>query len=882
MTLDAGRKLGPYEIVEPIGKGGMGEVYRARDTKLDRDVAIKVLPEEFAQDKERLARFEREAKLLASLNHVSIGAIYGFEEFEDSRFLVLELIEGDTLADRLQRGPVPVEHAIELAVQIADALDAAHRSGVIHRDLKPANIKLTPDGSVKVLDFGLAKAFTTSADADASNSPTLSRVGTQAGVIMGTAAYMSPEQTRGRDVDKRTDIWAFGCVLYEMLSGRKVFPGSNVTDILAAVIRAEPDWSLLPVNLHPRIRESLERCLEKEADNRWHDVADVRVDLKKAVATGPTVQQHGGIDKGFAGRSSLRHFVPGVVLGVMLTALGAGLIGYFEKPATKPEVVRFTHVLDDVGFARFGESQGIALSPDGSRLAYLDLDIRQVRLRSMDDFAAPPVRGTEGAAGTLFFSPDGQWIGFRHVDGLLKKVEVSGGTAVTLANMEEPATASWGPDHTIVFDGPEGILQISADGSQPTVMVPSRGDEQLRSPRLLPNGERITFTAIDPAGDPHIEVFSVVAKERRSLVADGRDAHYLPEGYLVYGSGSTLYAARFDAQRGELLGASVAVLEGVLSRFTQHGLDMVWASSDRSLVFVPARAEGFEFESTIVALDAGKLTTLIDSSAWLRWPHSSPDGRKLAVVEMTEATGESPELWVYDIASGNRSRLVEKTTPRVGPWPAAAIWTPDGEKVTYAQGTSIYARDIVGGAPEVVWEGEYPKSPWSWSPDGRHLLFVEENPDTGPDIWVFTLGKEAAVPLVSSPLREDYPRFSPDGEWFTYTTFADQEGWVWVSRFPPRGAPVQIAAGNWSDWSPDGKTLYIRTLAGKLMQLAIDLEDSVALGEPELTLDNPETIFVLSQVAPDGRILVTITNVRAEIRVITNWTRELLERVPVD
>ena len=483
MPLEPGTALGPYAVTAKIGEGGMGEVYRARDTKLDRDVALKVLPEAFTQDPDRLARFEREAKVLASLNHPNIAAIYGLEEAEGTRALVLELVEGTTLADRIKRGPIPLDEALPIAKQIAEALEAAHEAGVIHRDLKPANIKVREDGTVKVLDFGLAKAFDPSPVGDPSQSPTLTAAATQMGVIMGTAAYMSPEQAAGKQVDKRGDIWSFGVVLFEMLTGRRLFTGETVSHVLGGVLRIEPDWNTLPDATPQAVRRLLRRCLQKERKQRLHDVADVRLDLEEGTTSQPTDETAPNALPEAVWRQALP-WVTGLILAAVTGVAVWALTG---APSVPPPRVTRSHIMLPSGAATMGTSVHnlIALSPDGTNLAYAGSD--QLYLRAMDQLDAAPIRGTEGAT-EPFFSPDGQWIGF-WADGRLQKVSAAGGLPVTLCETAEPYGASWSSDDTIFFTTlGVGISQLPGVGGTPEIVIPEEDDIALLRPQALPGG----------------------------------------------------------------------------------------------------------------------------------------------------------------------------------------------------------------------------------------------------------------------------------------------------------------------------------------------------------------------------------------------------------
>ena len=667
MSLTPGTKLATYEILEPIGAGGMGEVYRARDEKLKRDVALKVLPEAFASDPQRMARFEREAQLLASLNHPNIGAVYGLEQDDSLRFLVLELIPGDTLAERLRRGPIPFAEALELAGQIADALAAAHDAGIIHRDLKPANIKITPDGQIKVLDFGLAKALADEpADGEHSDSPTLSAHATKVGVILGTAAYMSPEQARGKPVDKRTDIFSFGIVLYEMLTGRQLFKGEDAADTMASVIRSDPDFRALPAELPPRVREVLGRCLEKDAKKRRRDIGDIRAELEAP---------HEPVSAETQERRSGPWLL---VAGAVILSLATGLAGWHLKPDAPRPLKRFEMVLPEGDAFSATGRHIVAMSPRGTHLAYVANN--QLYLRALDQIEAVPIRGTEGGR-EPFFSLDAEWIGF-FANGYLKKVAITGGTPVTLCEAENPYGASWTADGTIVFgQGSAGIWEVSANGGEPRVLVKGGGNWRYHGPQKLPNGKALLFTfkeGIASWDEATIAVEQLDTGERKTLIRGGSDARYLPTGHLIYVVESTVFAVPFDLGRLEVTGGPVPVVEGAMrSSGGATGAAQFSVSEDGTLAF----ASGIEHldRSLLWVERDGRTSRLTDRTGGFSSPRVSPNGKRLAV-EVRDGTGS--DLWLLDIEGDTFTQL---TTDGASRYPN---WSPDGEWLVFSSGSS--------------------------------------------------------------------------------------------------------------------------------------------------------------------------------------------------
>src|SRR6266581_8053661 len=701
MTLAAGTKLGPYEILAPVGAGGMGEVYRARDTKLARDVALKVLPEAFAKDCERMARFQREAQMLASLNHPNIASIYGLEESGGVRALVMELVEGPTLAERIatrnrrdsggaglapparaqQAAPLPLDEVLSIAKQIAEALEAAHDRGIIHRDLKPANIKVTEGGKVKVLDFGLAKAFNpqdSAVNLNQTNSPTLGIAATQAGVFVGTAAYMSPEQARGKPLDKRTDIWSFGCVLYETLTGRQAFAAETVSDTIAAILGRDPDWQALPAETPANIRVLLRRCLQKDVTHRFRDIGDARIEIEEALDPSRAIPVIGAVLA--EPRAARRRRAITWSLTVLAAAsIGVALWSLLRAPAlpTRP-IVRLSVALPPSDRLALGLTPVVALSPDGSRLAYVanHSGAQQLYVRPIDHLEATAIPGTESAE-SPFFSPDGQWLGF-FAEGKLKKVSLSGGAALDLCSAAANRGASWGPDDNIILTpsfGVSGLFRVSAAGGTPkplTILDHKKGEFSHRWPEILPGAKAVLFTNGGGASfdDARIAVQSLETGERRTLLEGGTYARYVPSGHLVYAHAGGLLAVPFDLKRLEVTGTPVSILEGV-SMSSLNGVAQFSFSGDGSLAYVSG---GLSVgERTLLWVDRkGAAQPIPAPPRGYISPRLSPDGQRLAV----GISGSSWGVWLYDLARGTLTRLAETL---LIPFPT---WTPDGKRLT--------------------------------------------------------------------------------------------------------------------------------------------------------------------------------------------------------
>jgi len=885
MALEPGRKLGPYEIVEPIGKGGMGEVYRARDTKLDRDVAIKVLPEEFANDDERLARFEREAKLLASLNHPNIASIYGFE----SNALVLELVEGPTLAERIQQGPIPVEETIAIAKQIAEALEAGHEAGVIHRDLKPANIKTREDGTVKVLDYGLAKALEgdapTSGDSELSQSPTLTRQGTQVGVILGTAAYMSPEQAKGKRVDRRADVWAFGVVLYEMLTGKRAFAGKDVSDTLAYVLTKEPDWDALPADLDPTLRMFLTRCLEKDPKRRLPDIGVVRLAMDGAFET--TITPQGAVSQPVGWGASIGMAAAAALLLSVITGVAVWSVLYREPPP-RP-VARFSLPLPLDVSVTGRDRHVVALSPDGTRLVYSAN--QQLYLRAMDQMDATPVRGTEGAR-SPFFSPGGEWVGF-WADGQLKKVAVRGGAAVTLCAAQNPWGARWGADDTIVFgQRGVGIMQVSADGGTPEALIPLTGTGEVgHGPQVLPSEATVLFTLGDGSNwdDAQIVVHSLETDERKVLIEGGTDARYVPTGHLVYVLDSTLLAVPFDVDKLEVTGGAIPMAEGIMTSDSRTGAAHFSVSDTGALVYVTGGSSGLA-ERTLVWVDrdGGEEALAAEPRAYT-YPRISPDGGRLAL----DVRGQENDIWLWDFARETLTRLT--FAPGVDLYP---VWTPDGTQVAFSsdrdENFDLYWKAADGtGTVERLTESENAQFPYAFTPDGSQLVFRETG-EQGFNLGVLSL-EDSSEPLLATEFNEYNAELSPDGRWLAYESNASGQQEIYVRPFPnveDGRWPISDGGGTRPLWSRDKRELFYLAPGARLMAVPVQTDPGFAPGNAEEVFGGyfvgaGNAVGRTYDISPDGERFLMIkesdeTSSTEEFVVVLNWFEELKRLVPTN
>jgi Tol biopolymer transport system component len=887
-----GKTLGHYTVSTLIGKGGMGEVYRAKDQKLGRDVAIKVLPEEFAKDADRVARFQREAKLLASLNHPNIAAIHGLEESDGTHFLVLELIEGDTLADRLKRGAIPVEDALKLALQIAEALEAAHEKGVIHRDLKPANIKVTPDGKVKVLDFGLAKAFAgDSEDMNLSNSPTLSAAATQQGVILGTAAYMSPEQAKGKTVDKKTDIWAFGVVLYEMLTGRSLFAGENVSQTLARVLERQPDFSLLPKNLNFKVAELLKRCLQKESKNRYHDIADIRLDLQDVLAdpSGMLVQPVAGVEP----RTRLRTMLPWIAVTAILGAIVAGVAVWKLKPPEPRQVVCFDCELP--GSQQFSNIRFpvLAVSPDGKQIVYSTP--KGLYLRSVDKLTAKLIAGTEGDTQQPFFSPDGKWIGYCSVaDKKLKKIAVNGGAPVALCDVTSPLGASWGSDDTIVYaQFGRDIMRISAKGGTPESLITFQS-RNLFFPQILPDGKSVLYAAAAGTGasQQSVMVQSLKSGEPKELFG-GNCARYMSTGHIVYAAGHDLLAVPFDPVRLEAPGEPVFICRDVYQILApQYAL-----SDSGTLAYVPSTTDEATSGTLVWVERDGKEEPLAAPPNAYAYPKISPDGTRVAVT----IRGANTDIWIWDLIRKTMTPLTFDGNN------VRSIWTPDGKRIVHSssRGTefcSVWrkAADGTGVDEKLSSAPDRWLLPWSWSSDGRTLAMEGRFGALGSIDVLSMEGDHARKPLLYQEKHsETEPGISHDGRWMAYTSDESGKNEVYVRPFPEvdKGKwQVSTSGGAHPLWSPDGRELFFLSEENSAMVVAVETKPVFNPGVPR-TLFRRENIYLGSvtgiwDIHPDGKRFLMMKEAAdtgkpsaetpRKINIALNWFEELKERVAVE
>ena len=908
MPLASGTRVGSFEIVELIGAGGMGEVYRARDARLQRDVALKILPEHLTGDPERLARFQREAQLLAALAHANIAHIYSIEEAPGaaggSRALVLELVHGPTLADRITQGPIPAEEAIAIAKQIAEALDAAHEQGIVHRDLKPANIKLREDGTVKVLDFGLAKLGSDSADGSSFGgtlSPTLSVAFTGAGTILGTAAYMAPEQARGKKVDKRADVWAFGCVLFEMLAGAKAFDGTDATEMIAAVVRGEPAWAALPNDTPPSVVSLLRRCLQKDPRQRLRDIGDARYELDHARTPVPT--------NAVAPAASLSPRVKTAwVSSTLILAVATGLGGWLMRPQPERPISRFEYLLPAGQQLSFPGRHMVAISAQGHVAYAAD---NQLYLRLRDQLVATPVGGSAGAsvasgARSPFFSPDGQWLGF-YADAALKKVAITGGAPVVLTAAQNPWGATWETDNTILYgQGPDGIFRVSADGGKGERLIAVKAGESAHGPQLLPDGQTILFT-LAPQSVGAWNKAKIVAHRldtgKQTVVIDGgTDARYLPTGHIVYSLNNVLLAAPFDVSGLTLTGGSVPLVETVAqTNAGQTGAAQFGVSSNGTLVYVPEA--GFtvgEAKRTLVLLDRqGREEVLKAPPRAYRYVRLSHDGTRVA----SDLTDENRDIAVASLAVGTLTPLTFE--PSLEQY---AVWTPNDDRLIFSSSRA--------GAPNLYWQpsngssqmerltdSPNPQFPLAITGDGSQLVFYEVTGAESENLMIMSLsGDRKPRPLIATRFRERNGELSPNNRWLAYQSDKSGRDEIWVTPFPVKEGngewKLSTQGGTRPVWVSDTELLYFeqRDTGGRLMSVTVkEANGALQPLAPALFLERMDPLTPLAvgrtyDVSNDGRRILTVKSAAAttadpqsapRMIFVQSWFEELKRRVPV-
>ena len=883
-------RLGPYDIQAKLGAGGMGEVYRARDTRLDRDVAIKVLPEAVAQDGEHLSRFRREAQVLAALNHPHIAAIHGIEEAGGVHFLVLELVEGETLADRLRGGALPVTEAIAITKQICDAVASAHERGVIHRDLKPANIAVTADDRVKVLDFGLARSTAPApADQRLADSPTITAAAVTAdGVILGTAPYMSPEQARGRAVDKRSDVFSLGCVLFEMLAGRRPFAGESVTETLANVIKSDPDWAALPGNLPPAVVEVLRGTLQKDRKDRIGDLSTVSFLLDRAATTGDPSRE-----PSTRGRRPLSWLAAGLVLGAVIAA---ALLWRRPVESTPRPVMRFTYDLapeDRLILSR----RAIALSPDGTRLAFSGA--RGLVIRSLKDTSAELVPGTIGATLPIF-SPDGQSLVFWHASAL-KRLAIGTASILTLAQVGvSPNHISWTGDRLFYAQGRGTILQVPASGGTPAAVLDlaDSGDVPLGA-QLLPDEDTLLYTTAKRSAGERPEADTLFMRSLRSgtstpLLEFASDAAYVPSGHIVFAREGTVYAVRFDLVTRTLAGDPVPVLEGIGRATTFTGAAAsrsaqisVAASGLLAYVAGPALTQNLD----LVLFDRTGAAARLDLPAGVyQFPRVSPDGTRVAV----QVGGRESLVAIHDRATPRSLRRL--TFGGNNRYPA---WSPNGQRITFQSDRegdlAIFWQPVTGGAAERLTRAEpgVAHVPEGWTPDGEVLFFTAIK-DSGSTLWTLSLKDRSATRFAD--VRDSYlpinAAVSPDGRWVAYQ-FAELaeygEAVTFVEPFPPTGTKYEVGSGGRPAWSRDGTRLFIVPNPSQWFAFEFKTTPEVAISGPSVM---PRWFGVASpsmrrtfDLVPDGRVIAAAARDNAadealQIQFVVNWFEELNTRAP--
>jgi serine/threonine-protein kinase len=913
MTVAIGARIGSYEVLAPLGVGGMGEVYRARDAKLNRDVALKILPSQFALDPERLARFKREAQVLASLDHPNIGAIYGFEDADGVHALVLQLVEGPTLADRIAQGPVPIEEALPIAKQIAEALEAAHEQGIVHRDLKPANIKVRPDGAVKVLDFGLAKlAEPPGASAGGlSQSPTITTPAmmTGVGMILGTAAYMSPEQARGRAVDKRADVWAFGAVLFEMIGGRPAFEGELVSDVLASVLKMEPNWRALPAATPSALSLMLRRCLEKDPRRRLQAIGEARVQIEDVISGAN--DGSGTASAGAAPPMALRPFWRRALL-IAATAIAAVAVtiatGWMLRPLPPlPTVTRFAFTLPPGQLFTVRNRRVLDISPDGTDIVYAANN--GLYLRRMADFQPTILIGSDTDPGVApVFSPDGRWVAFLGGRGMIKKVPRAGGAAVTLYQPElAPFGLNWGRDGIVFGSGGLGLRRVAENGGSPELLLPVELGETALFPQMLPGGNAVLFTRgttdFSSYESNEIVAYSLKSHTLERVISRGSDARYVPTGHVVYAVGGVLFAVRFDPDTLKAIGEAAPVVEGILRDVGSGGGGAAAGgggaahfsiSNTGSLVYVPGPASLISPQRDLAFFDRnGSVEPLKLSPALYEAPRVSPNGKQVALGTFN---GKEANVWIYDLAGGSAVRQLTFRGRNRFP-----IWSADGERVAFQsdrEGDVAIFWQRADGSREAERltkpEPGVSQIPDSWSPSGDRFLFSETK-DGSVTSRIYSIADRKSIPFgdIKSVLPID-AAFSPDGRWVAYQSGEPGNNAVYVQPFPSTGSKYQVSKGNAHHpaWSRDGKEIVFNPATALPVVVKVTATPSFQVTEPvQLPAKGNEAgpaSIRNYDIMPGGRMIGVVNAGQPrlgapavqQINVVLNWFEELKQRVP--
>jgi Tol biopolymer transport system component len=898
-----GETLSHYRVTQKIGAGGMGEVYRATDSKLHREVAIKVLPVALADDPERMARFEREAQVLASLSHPSIAAVYGLEESNGHRALVMELVDGADLSDRIRRGPMPLAEALPIARQIAEALEAAHERGIVHRDLKPANVKVTPDGHVKVLDFGLAKALEAPPGKASSGelaTMTLSAAQTRAGVVMGTAAYMSPEQASGAAVDKRADVWSFGVVLFEMLTGRRLFEGESASHTLADVIRAEIDWTRLPGTTPRVIRHLLERCLDRDPRRRLRDIGEARIEIERQLEQSASAARSAPLPivRPAGWRQRAPWLTAGIVAGMLAAAGGAALLRPAPSGSTRLRVD--TKLANEAMWTQIGPA--LDFSPDGSRVAFITggETRRQLNVRILDQLDSARIAegsGTENSPYHPFFSPDSTWIGFA-TSAELRKVPVSGGTSLTICKVNRSRGATWLPDNRIVFTpSPDsGLFSVSAAGGEPralTTLDKSKKEATHRWPQALPGGEAVLFTShtqsVGNFDNATIEAVNLKTGARTVVYNGGAFGRYVPSGHLVYVNKGTMFAVPFDTKTFKVSGTPAPVVQNVTSSPAEGAAQMA---------FTPTGLMGYIRGGPLVAqypivwVDRdGRTSPLINEAGAYANPRLSPDGRRLSLTVLREGNWD---VWVYDLDRQVSTRLTFDEGSDT-----EQVWSPDGTEVMFSSDrhnlpSTLYRKlaDGSGEEKEVV-KTDVPMWPSSWSPDRQVVAFSASRPNL--DVGFVHLDSSKSEWLLRTPFAESDAVFSPDGHWLAYASTESGDSEVYVRPFPSGGGRWQIsdAGGGYPRWSRDGRELVYRTNEGVMAATIEVVGGGLRTGKPRQLfagqfrggsggISIAGNSFADYDMSPDGKRFVMFPRAAASgeeragiVTIVSSWFEDL-------